>query len=415
MAGAGRSSGSSACCSAGRCSWGSPTSGSTDDPKSAVRRRPPAGHRTARRLIRSMDGIWITELEPAAGKRLAVKDLFDTAGIRTTYGSAVFADHVPATSAGAVVRLEAAGWVNAGKANLHEFAYGVTSQNLHYGVVPNPAYPGRTAGGSSGGSAAALALGLVEGALGTDTGGSIRIPAACCGIAGFKPSFGTVPIDGVFPLAASFDHAGPMARDVAGCVGLMQDLVPGFQVAELGAPRVGIAWTSRCDALVRDGCSLQHASSVTSSRSSSRRPRRCRRSCARSRTCIASSSTRTASCTARTSGARSNAASRSRRASISTLSRSESAPRARRSGTRGVRSAAVTHARTVPPPRRHGDRVRASELQFTFPFNALGWPALAIPVGLAEEGLPASVQIVGRRATTASCWPPASRWRRCAC
>ena len=126
-----------------------------------------------------MDGIWITELGPTAGKRLAVKDLFDTAGIRTTYGSAVFADHVPAASAGAVVRLEAAGWVNAGKANLHEFAYGVTSQNLHYGVVPNPAYPGRTAGGSSGGSAAALALGLVEGALGTDMGGSIRIPAAC--------------------------------------------------------------------------------------------------------------------------------------------------------------------------------------------------------------------------------------------
>ena len=91
----------------------------------------------------------------------------------------MFAEHVPVSTAEAIRRLEAAGWVNAGKANLHEFAYGTTSQNLHYGVVPNPAFPGRTAGGSSGGSAAALALELVEGALGTDTGGSIRIPAAC--------------------------------------------------------------------------------------------------------------------------------------------------------------------------------------------------------------------------------------------
>ena len=90
----------------------------------------------------------------------------------------MFADHVPAASAPAVSRLEATGWVNVGKANLHEFAYGVTSQNLHYGTVPNPRSPSLTAGGSSGGSAAALVAGLADGALGTDTGGSIRIPAA---------------------------------------------------------------------------------------------------------------------------------------------------------------------------------------------------------------------------------------------
>src|SRR6185436_4961183 len=99
---------------------------------------------------------------------------------RTTYGSAVFADHTPDVTAPAVAALEAAGWSNIGKTNLHEFAYGVTSQNLHYGTVPNPSYPGRTAGGSSGGSAAALVLGIADGATGTDTGGSIRIPAACC-------------------------------------------------------------------------------------------------------------------------------------------------------------------------------------------------------------------------------------------
>src|SRR5207247_1396561 len=126
----------------------------------------------------------------------------------TTYGSAIFADHVPARTAEAVRLLEDGGWTPIGKTNLHEFAYGITSQNDHYGTVPNPRYPGRTAGGSSGGSAAALAAGQVEGAVGTDTGGSIRIPAACCGVAGFKPSFGLVPVDGIFPLAPSFDHAG---------------------------------------------------------------------------------------------------------------------------------------------------------------------------------------------------------------
>src|SRR5204863_2279986 len=110
-----------------------------------------------------------------------------------------------------------------------EFAYGVTSENPHFGTVPNPLRRGRIAGGSSGGSAAALAAGLADAALGTDSGGSIRIPAACCGIVGFKPSYGLVPLDGSFPLAASFDHAGPMAREVGGCAQMMEALVPGFE------------------------------------------------------------------------------------------------------------------------------------------------------------------------------------------
>jgi aspartyl-tRNA(Asn)/glutamyl-tRNA(Gln) amidotransferase subunit A len=173
-----------------------------------------------------------------------VKDLFDTAGIRTTYGSAVFAEHVPSVSAPAVSLLEDAGWVNVGKTNLHEFAYGVTSQNLHYGTVPNPRHPSLTAGGSSGGSAAALAAGLADGALGTDTGGSIRIPSACCGTVGLKPTYGLVPIDGVFPLAPSFDHAGPMARDVAGCIELMRALAPSVSVPDVALAdlRVATAW-----------------------------------------------------------------------------------------------------------------------------------------------------------------------------
>ena len=173
------------------------------------------------------------------GRRLAVKDLFDTAGVRTTYGSAVFADHVPASTAPWVAALEADGWVNVGKTNLHEFAYGVTSQNLHYGTVPNPRFPGLTAGGSSGGSAAALVLGEADAALGTDSGGSIRIPAACCGVVGFKPSRGLLPTDGVFPLAPSFDHAGPLATSVAGCVELVGIDVGDVSLSDL---RLATAW-----------------------------------------------------------------------------------------------------------------------------------------------------------------------------
>ena len=142
--------------------------------------------------------------------------------------------------------LEAAGYTSVGKTNLHEFAYGVTSQNLHYGTVPNPSFPGRTAGGSSGGSAAALAAGLADAALGTDSGGSIRIPAACCAIVGFKPTYDLVSTDGVFPLAPSYDHAGPMARDVATCAELMRVLA-GLEPEEPRPVRVGIAWTERAD------------------------------------------------------------------------------------------------------------------------------------------------------------------------
>jgi aspartyl-tRNA(Asn)/glutamyl-tRNA(Gln) amidotransferase subunit A len=172
-----------------------------------------------------------------AGRRLAVKDLFDTAGVLSTYGSTVFAEHVPSTSAAWVVELESRGGVNVGKTNLHEFAYGVTSQNLHYGVVPNPRFPALTAGGSSGGSAAALVLGEADAALGTDTGGSIRIPAACCGVVGLKPTYGLVPTDGVFPLAPTFDHAGPMALSVDGCAALL-----GLDVPSVHDVRLASAW-----------------------------------------------------------------------------------------------------------------------------------------------------------------------------
>ena len=202
-----------------------------------------------------MEGIWLARPEPQPRTRaVAVKDLIDTAGLVTTYGSALFAEHVPGRSAASVVLLEHAGYAVAGKVNLHEFAYGISSQNPHYGTVPNPRHPGRLAGGSSGGSAAAVAAGDVDLALGSDSGGSIRIPAAWCGVVGFKPTYGLVPAEGCFPLAPSYDHVGPIAATVEGCTELMRALVPGFEPESLGSLddlEVGYTWLEHADPLVR--------------------------------------------------------------------------------------------------------------------------------------------------------------------
>jgi aspartyl-tRNA(Asn)/glutamyl-tRNA(Gln) amidotransferase subunit A len=153
-------------------------------------------------------------LGPLHGVPLALKDLFDTAGVRTTAGAKILADRVPTGDAAVVRRLREAGAVLLGKLNLHEFACGVTTANPHFGVCRNPWDPDCIPGGSSGGSAAAVAAALCYGALGSDTGGSIRIPAALCGIAGLKPTYGRVSRAGVVPLCWSLDHVGPMTRDV---------------------------------------------------------------------------------------------------------------------------------------------------------------------------------------------------------
>jgi aspartyl-tRNA(Asn)/glutamyl-tRNA(Gln) amidotransferase subunit A len=164
-------------------------------------------------LARARDGVH----GRLAGVPVLIKDLIDTAGVRTTYGSAIHANHVPERSAPAVTALEEEGAIVVGKTNLDEFAWGVCGQNTFYGDTVNPTAPDRVAGGSSSGNAAALAAEMVPLAIGTDTGGSIRIPAACCGIVGLKTGLGAVPTEGVFPLAASFDTVGPMARTVADC------------------------------------------------------------------------------------------------------------------------------------------------------------------------------------------------------
>jgi aspartyl-tRNA(Asn)/glutamyl-tRNA(Gln) amidotransferase subunit A len=155
-----------------------------------------------------------TSRGPLHGVPMALKDIFDTAGIETTAGSKVLCGNIPATDAPVFAQLREAGAVLLGKLNMHEFAYGTTTANAHYGACRNPWDTGRSPGGSSGGSGAALAAGLCHLSLGTDTGGSIRIPAAACGIVGLKPTFGRVSRRGVVPLSWALDHVGPMTRSV---------------------------------------------------------------------------------------------------------------------------------------------------------------------------------------------------------
>jgi amidase len=190
---------------------------------------------------------WIVrDAAPGSGPRVAVKDLIDMAGLPTTAGSrAVADDALPAErDAACLAGLRAAiadGRARfAGKVNLHELAYGITGINAAFGTPVNSVDPSRVPGGSSSGSGTAVASGEADIAYGSDTGGSIRIPAACLGITGLKTTWGRIPLDGVRPLAPGLDTIGPMARDVAGVVAGMALLEPGFTVAETVPRTVGV-------------------------------------------------------------------------------------------------------------------------------------------------------------------------------
>ncbi len=168
---------------------------------------------------------------PLHGIPIAVKDLFATRGVLTTAGSKVFANLVPEYDSTTVERLEKAGAVMLGKLNMHELAYGITSANPYFGAVRNPWNPEHSPGGSSGGSAVAVAANIVYAAMGTDTGGSIRIPAAFCGTVGLKPTYGRVSRHGVLPLAYSLDHVGPLTRSVFDAA-LMLNAIAGFDARD---------------------------------------------------------------------------------------------------------------------------------------------------------------------------------------
>ena len=188
----------------------------------------------------------ISDTGPGSGPRVAVKDLIDMVGLPTTAGSRPVADRAlpAARDAACLAGLRAAMAAGqarfAGKTNLHELAYGITGINAAFGTPVNPLDPHRIPGGSSSGSATAVAAGEADIAYGTDTGGSIRIPAACCGITGLKTTWGRVSTDGVWPLARGLDTVGPMARDVAGVAAGMALLEPGFAMAEASPRTVGV-------------------------------------------------------------------------------------------------------------------------------------------------------------------------------
>jgi aspartyl-tRNA(Asn)/glutamyl-tRNA(Gln) amidotransferase subunit A len=320
----------------------------------------------------------------------------------TTYGSILFVEHVPSESAEAVLRLERAGYANVGKTNLHEFAYGISSQNPHFGTVPNPGAPGRLAGGSSGGDGAALAAGLADVALGTDSGGSIRIPAAWCGVVGFKPTWGLVPLDGCFPLAPSYDHAGPMARTVEACVDAMSGLVPGFEptaLESLEEVRVGVAWTDAADPLVRE----------RAERAAQRFPRRTPIELPTPEATYDEFMHEVAGVHRELFAEHAESYGENVRQKIerclAVTDRAADAARRLREEIReryleATRDVDLVLTPTVPfvAPPADTDEIgfRRRGISLTYPFNCVGWPALALPSGAAEEGLPASIQLVGR-------------------
>jgi aspartyl-tRNA(Asn)/glutamyl-tRNA(Gln) amidotransferase subunit A len=192
---------------------------------------------------------------PLGGIPIAVKDLMNTSDIRTTYGSTIFDQHFPTEEATVVTRIRQAGAVVVGKTNTDVFAFGVTTENPYYGTARNPWGDQRVSGGSSGGSASAVASGMATLALGSDTAGSIRIPASCCGIVGLKPTFGRVSKYGVMPLSWTLDHVGPLARSAKDAAVLLRAIsgadpndpftiehppLPQWQAADFRGVRIGV-------------------------------------------------------------------------------------------------------------------------------------------------------------------------------
>ena len=365
---------------------------------------------------------------PLHGVPIAIKDLIDITGVPTTAASRVRDGHIAAADAAVIAHLRNAGAVLIGKTNLHEFAYGTTSEDSAFGAVRNPHDPSRTPGGSSGGSAAAIVAGMAVAALGSDTGGSIRIPAAACGIVGLKPTYDEVSAEGVVPLARSFDHVGPLARTVMDAwlvhevltgVSVPQDIgaaslhgvtfgAPDSYFCEVMEPGVRARYDASVRALREAGAAIQqveiphaaltgavyihvHATegSEYHARMLERVPERytpvVRRRLEMGRYILAEDYVRAQN--ARQVLVREVDAALGGRAALLLPTMPIAAP--------------PIGADTVAIEGRD-EQVRALMLRCTQLFNVTGHPAIAMPCGVTSQGLPCSLQLVGRRAQTAA-------------
>jgi len=349
---------------------------------------------------------------PLEGIPLAVKDLFDTAGLRTTYGSSLFADHVPTGDAAAVRLVRAAGAVIVGKTLTHEFAWGITSDNPHFGPTRNPADPSRVPGGSSGGSGAALAAGMCALALGSDTGGSIRIPASFCGVSGLKPTFGRLSAAGAFPLAPSLDHVGPMARTPRDVALFWQALTGGAPAAPFAGARIAVcpdlhlhplaAGVARVyDAAVEAAAALERSRvlELPFPEAAAIQPAFATIQLAEARAVHVRAGLFPAHADAYGADVRA----RLERAGAVTLDELTEAIAVRaRVASAFARLFETADLLLTPisavapePVGARSDEFRAAVLPYTIPQDMTGLPALAIPAGVDEQGLPVGVQLTG--------------------
>jgi aspartyl-tRNA(Asn)/glutamyl-tRNA(Gln) amidotransferase subunit A len=368
---------------------------------------------------------------PLHGVPIALKDLFDTAGTATTAGSAVFKNRVPEHDAEVVRRLKEAGAVLLGKTNMHEFAFGGSSLVSYFGGVHNPWETGRIAGGSSGGSAAAVAAGLCYAALGSDTAGSIRNPAAYCGIVGHKPTYGLVSIRGVIPLSWTLDHVGPMTRSVADTALLLQSIagydpeditsarleVPDYTSAlraQTKAIRVGVARDFFFEGLDREieaatESALRVLEKLTASITDVKIPARSQEE-VRAVVRAAEVYTYHADMLAKTPELYQPETLARLRAganvgTVDYIHRRQQIERTRRTIGEIFRTVdvIVTPTCAVGPPlisEFTGDRNGSADfnrrnIQNSSPFNVYGWPAISVPCGFTPSGLPIGLQIAG--------------------
>ena len=354
------------------------------------------------------------------GIPFTAKDIVDSAGLRTTSGSKIRAERVPARDAPVLGSLLGAGGVLLGKTNLHEFAFGVTNVNPHYGPARNPWSPelDRVSGGSSGGSAVALACGAGLGSIGTDTGGSIRIPAALCGIVGLKPTYGAVPAEGVTPLSWSLDHVGPMARTAADASVLFDQMTgrstfDGLETAYRDAslvvhedyffddlaPEVEAAVRRAIGALSDLGLATRRASIPEIELQAS-----CRNAIAFAE----AASYHEVDVRERPSDYGPDTLVLLRVGGLVPATDYVSALRVRRRIVRaffeelGRDEVFVTPATVAAAPRigdevlDNGEDVRSGLLRMASPFNTTGFPALSVPCGRTEDGRPIGLQLAAR-------------------